>query len=179
MNIFECCNGIISEPKQKAISQVVGFTTLSAICGYGGAFFFTHIHPLVSATYFASVALTSQVVYRAFEHLKSPIEKPVLNPPEKPTDSPEVPFKNHFVEAIQLLQIPLFFHLCHGVIGPRLHGAIKLELIVATAHFVAVPVFFHLAIKAWKDPSVTNVAAAAGVMLPLATGLLRYTTIYP
>lgn len=182
MNVLGCCSDIISLPNQEAISKVMGFTSLSAICGYGGAFFFTNVNPVVSASYFATVAVTSQVVYHLLERLKDPVETPAKQSESKEGSEklkcPEIPVKNHFLEAMQLLQIPLFFHLCHGVIGTRLHGAIKLELIVATAHFVAIPVFFHLAIKTWNDPAFENVAATAGVMLTLANGLLRYTSIY-
>lgn len=162
MNIIECYNNLTS--KNQIISKIVGCTVLATVCGYGGTFLFTNLNPRLSASYFGSVALISQVVYQVLENLKSSTENPA---------------NKYAIAVVQLLQIPVFFYLSHGPIGPFIHGAIKLEMIVATAHFVAIPAFFHLAIRAWNDPSSANVAAAVGVMLPLANGLLRFTSVYP
>lgn len=162
MNILDCYNNLSSA--EQIISKTIGCTALATFCGYGGTFLFTNLNPWLSASYFGTVALTTQVVYQVLENLKANTENPATK---------------YAISVVQLIQIPVFFYLSHGPIGPMIHGAIKLEMIVATAHFVAIPAFFHLAIQAWNDPTSANVAAAVGVMLPLANGLLRFTAVYP
>lgn len=148
----------ISAENQQFVFRTVAYTTLTAICGYGGTFFFTTINPKIGASYIGTIFFISQISYDFFEKLKSPITSPTL--------------KNG-ITVIQLLQIPLFFYLFHGS-SSSLSAAVKLEIISATAYFVAIPVFFHLGIVAWNKPTFTNVATAVGVMLQLASGLGNY-----
>ncbi len=134
-------------------------TTLAGVCGYGGTFFFTSFNPRIGASYFAVVALVGQIAYEILEQLKSPVE--------------DSPWLKRMVTAVQFLQIPLCFYLLHGT-SSHLSAAVKLEIICATAYFTAIPIFFHLAVKAWNDPTASNIAKAVGVMLPLANGLGNY-----
>ncbi len=148
---------------QQSALKVTGGVLLSAVCAYGGTHFFTTHHPLLGAAYFASVALISQVAYRALEKLKDTVDKPLAR---------------HVITVIQLLQIPYFFYALHAGMAQRLSASAKLEIIIATAHFAAIPVFCHLAIVAWNDPTVEHITAAIGVMLPLAGGLRSYVGLF-
>lgn len=154
---------IFSEESQQYVSKTVGGTALAGICGYGGTFFFTTLNPVTAAIYFSTTALVTQLTYRVFEKMKESVKSPMLK---------------HTFTAIQLLQIPVFFYLFHGVPGTFLSGATKLEMITATAYFTAIPVFFHLGIMAWNEPTVTHITAAIGVMLPLANGLGNYAKAF-
>lgn len=153
--------GFFSDQIRQEVVKTIGCTLLTFVCGYGGTFFFTTLNPGQAALYIAKVSLVSQVSYHIFEKLKNNVQSPLLK---------------NTITVIQLLQIPLFFYLLHG--GAILTGVEKLEMVVATAYFTAIPVFFHLGIIAWNDPSVTNIAAAVGVMLPLANGLGNYARAF-
>lgn len=143
---------------EQIISKTISCTALAGVCGYAGTFFFTMHNPLSAAVYLATAALTSQVAYHILEKIKTFAQSQGLK---------------HALTAVQLLQIPLMFYMFSG--GPAiLSGIAKLEVITATAYFVAMPVFFHLSITAWNDPTVTNIVAAMGVLFPLATGLGSY-----
>lgn len=154
MNIASVGSYLISD--EQLVSKTLSCTSLAAVCGYAGTFFFTLHNPLCAAVYLATAALTSQIAYHALEKIKSLFQ------------SEKVKFA---LSAVQLLQIPLMFYLCPGSL---ITGIAKLEIITATAYFVAIPVFFHLSIVAWNDPSVGNIVAAIGVLLPLANGLGSY-----
>jgi hypothetical protein len=137
-------------------------TVLGAVCGYGGTFFFTTHNPMIGASYFAMVALISQIAYAVFEQVKAFIDDPFLK---------------KIVSAIQLLQIPLCFYVLHGTISP-LSAAVKLEIITATAYFIAIPIFFQLAIDAWNEPTGDNIVKAMGLMIPLVSGLASYAKAF-
>jgi len=158
MTLTSIYNQITSEDSKQFAFQTVGAASLAAVCGYGGTFFFTALNPVSAATYFAVVALTSHVAYQALEKLKESVEAPRLK---------------QVITAVQLLQFSILFYFFHGLSGAAT-GAAKLEMITATAYFVAIPVFFHLAIEAWKDPTLANIGVAVGVMLPLVSGLGGY-----
>ena len=159
MNLINTAtSNLKSDEFQQFVLKTSVCTGLAAICGYGGTFFFTHFNPRMGASYFATVALISQVVYGIFEQVKDPGNLPILK---------------RAVEAIQLLQIPIFFYLLHGN-HSRLSAAVKLEIICATAYFTAIPIFFHLAIKAWNEPTSENIGTAMALMIPLASGLASY-----
>jgi hypothetical protein len=143
--------------QQFALKTGIG-TVLAGVCGYGGTFFFTKLNPMMGASYIASVALIGLIAYEALEQIKTAIDSPLL--------------KNS-VTAVQLLQIPVFFYVLHGT-HSHLSAAIKFEIIAATVYFTAIPLFFHLAIVAWKDQTSSNIGAAVGVMLSLASGLRNY-----
>lgn len=143
--------------------KTAGFTAFAAICTYGGTFLFTALNPASAALYVATAALASQVSYHILEVFKETFEAPVV--------------KLCFT-VLQLFQIPFFFYLFPSPIGFALSAADRLECLNATAHFVAIPVFFHLGIVAWNDPTVTHLAAAVGVLLPLANGLGKYAKFF-
>ena len=149
---------------QQSTLKVAGGMVLGAACGYGGTYFFTHHPPLVGAMYVGSAALVTQIAYRALEKLKEVIDHPLFK---------------HAVTAIQLLQIPLFFHLLHACNGQFLSAGVKLEILIATAHFMAIPILFHVGIAAWEDPTVERLAAFSGIMLTLANGLRYYVGMFP
>ena len=95
MNFINAATSNLKSDKfQQFVLKTSVCTGLAAICGYGGTFFFTHFNPRMGASYFATVALISQVVYGIFEQVKDPVNSPILK---------------RAVEAIQLLQIPIFF----------------------------------------------------------------------
>lgn len=143
---------------EQLIYKAFGCASLAAVCGYAGTFFFTVHNPLAAAIYLATAALTSQVAYHILEKIKSNVQSHGLK---------------HAISAVQLLQIPLMFYMCSGT-PLILSGVAKLEVLVAAAYFIAIPIFFHLSIVAWNEPSVTNIVAAIGVLLPLANGLGSY-----
>lgn len=160
MNIINNIGSVLmNEEVHDFALRATSLTCLASICGYAGTFFFSKFNPKSGAIYLASVALTSQVAYEILEKLKESVESPRLK---------------QVITAVQLLQIPMAFYLLPDLLKLHLSGGAKLEIIVVTAHFVAIPVFFHLAIKAWNEPTLANVAAAVGVMLSLANGLRSY-----
>lgn len=150
-----------SETYVEAAVKVTEGTLLAGICAYGGTYFFTRYHPLVGASYIGIVALASQIAYRALEGLKENVD---------------TPFFQHTINVIQLLQIPFFCYLFNGQ-GVS-SAAPKMEIITATAHFVAIPIFIHLAIIAWNDPTVEHIGATMAVMLPLASRLQTYAELF-
>ena len=151
-------SGLMSEECQQFALKTGGCTVLAAICGYGGTFFFTNLNPRVGAFYLATVALISVVAYQAFEKVKSPIKSPMLK---------------QMVEVLQFAQFPLCFYFLHAP-GYRLSAAVKLEIISATAYFIAIPFFFRFAVVAWNEPTFANVGTAVGVMLQIADQLGNY-----
>jgi hypothetical protein len=163
MNILRNVSSMIKNEELWDLAlKTTGTTALASVCAYGGTFFFTNYQPQIAATYFGLVALTSQVAYRVLEKLKDSVEKPLFK---------------HLITVIQLLQIPFSFYFLHN--GSQfLSAAVKLEMIAATAYFVAIPIFFHLGVVAWNDPTETKIIAAVGVMLPLASGLRTYAGLF-
>lgn len=163
--MFNVIGNMISELRyqsdemwQESVLKITGGTLLASVCAYGGTYFFTRYSPMMGVTYFGMVALISQVAYRALAELKENVDTSICQ---------------HVITVIQLFQVPFFFYLCHGG-NDHLSAAVKLEIITATAHFAAIPIFIHLAIVAWNDPTVEHIAAAMGVMLPLASRLQSY-----
>ena len=168
--MFNSIGNIISELKhensetwQQTTTKIIEGTLLASVCAYGGTYFFTRYPPRIGASYFGIVVLVSQVVYRALEELKKSINLSC--------------YRNVIV-AGQLLQIPFFFYLFHGSQGQMLSAATKMEIITATAHFAAIPIFIHLGTIAWNEPTVEHIAAAMGVMLPLASRLQLYAELF-
>ena len=153
---------LMSNDMQEHVLKVAGVTALASICAYGGTFFFTSHRPLSGAVYLGSVALISHIAYLVFEQIKDAVDHPKLK---------------YALTTVQLFQIPIVFYFSPGSLIFPLSGSVQLEIIVASAHFVAIPLFFHLGIKAWYDPSFANIAAVAGVMLSLANGLRNYIRI--
>ncbi len=143
--------------------HMAGGVALAAVCGYGGTFFFSLLNPAIGAAYVASAAITSMVAYQALESLKDNFKSERVK---------------KVITIVQLLQIPLSFYLLPEPLGLCIRAATKLEIIIATAHFAAIPVFFHLAIEAYRNPTTQNIALAAGVMLPLATGMRTYVALF-
>jgi len=141
--------------------RTISCTTLTTVCAYSGTFFFTNIPPRIGAAYIGLCTLIGLIAYEIFEEAKIPIQSEPIK---------------RVITVIQLLQFPLVFHL----LGNRtyLAGALKLEILTATAYFVAIPVFFHFAIRALKDPTFNHICAAVGVMLPLASKLGDYAKTF-
>jgi hypothetical protein len=149
-------------PIQHDIVKPAGITLLASTCAFGGTFFFTNHHPLVGAAYLGTVALVGQVAYQAMEKIKEIQQSPTVQ---------------HLISVIQLLEIPLLFYYLHA--GTRfLPAAVKLEIVAATGYFIAIPLFFHLGIEAWKDPSPANISSTIGVMLALSSGLRGYADLF-
>lgn len=149
---------IMSPELKEDVLNVVGLASLASIGGYGGTFFFSTLNPLSGACYLGITSVISHVAYLIFGRMKDAVESPKLK---------------YLITAVQLLQIPLVFYFFPGSLY-HLSAATKLEIIIATAHFLAIPVFFHLGIKAWNEPTLPNIAAATSVMLSLANGLRSY-----
>lgn len=141
---------------------VFATTTLAAVCGYGGTFFFTVHNPIHGALYLGSVALTSHVAYLILDEIKAHVKSPKLT---------------HVFSAIQLFQIPLVFYYPPSSIALNMPGNIKLEIIIAAIHFLAIPLVFHLGIETWKDPTLINIGYTGSLMLTLANGLRNYIQI--
>lgn len=157
MNAIRSIGSILSnEEVQNHAVKTAGMTSLAAVCAYGGTFFFTAHNPIIGVVYLSSAALTSHVAYQIFEKMKESVESERLK---------------YVITAVQLFQIPVVCYLAPGTLLPQLSNAIKLEIIIATAHFVAIPVFFHIAIKAWEN---RDFAFAVSIMLSLANGLRTY-----
>lgn len=142
---------------QQVALGMAGRSFLASICGYAGTFFFTTHSPMIAAAYLGTVTLVNQIAYYALEKLKEYTSNPTTK---------------HLLFVVQLLQFPFaFYFLLPGI---SLSGALKLEILAATAYFVAIPAFFHLGRISWNDPTTSNIAYAVGVMLPLASGLRSY-----
>lgn len=150
------------EELQERVLQTAGITCMSSICAYGGTFFFTAYKPLDGVFYLGIVALTSYVAYQALETMKEWVESDRLK---------------YVITSIQLFQIPILLYVLPGSLNQQLTGAAKLEILIATAHFVAVPVFFHLGLEAWKDPCFEKVAPVIAMMLTLSQGLRHYVRV--
>lgn len=153
---------ITSAEAQENIHNVVGLTTLGSVCAYGGTFFFSSLKPLDGAFYLGSVSLISSVAYLAFGYLK---------------DSVESQRGKLAITAIQLLQIPLAFYFFPGTLAAHLTAAAKLEIIITTAHFVAIPAVVYLGIEAWKAPSFNSIFATTSSMLALTNGLRNFIRV--
>jgi len=162
MPIHEYLSPLLNDQFQHFASKTAGITVLASVCAYGGTFFFTSHPPITGAMYFGTVALIGQVAYQALVNLKECFENQTIK---------------HLINVIQLLEIPFFFYFLHG--GSQfLTAAIKLEIVAATAYFTAIPLFFHLGIETWNDPSAANIAMTMGVMMPLASGLRAYSGLF-
>ncbi len=160
MNVMRNIGAVlVSEEMQDRALKTVGLTSLAAISAYGGTFFFTRLNPMLGVAYLSTVTLTSHVAYQIFERLKEYVDSPHLK---------------QLLSIIQLTQIPLVFYALSGPVHAHLSQAVKLEIIVATGHFVAIPIFFYLAIEAWQDPTFSKIAAAGSFMVALASGLKTY-----
>ncbi len=152
--LFSTCS-----TQQQQMVKIASCAAFSSVCALGGTFFFTAINPLAAATYFATVAVISQATYHIFAALKSMTASTALK---------------LIFSAMQLLQFSLWFYLLPGPLGIAFSGAQKLEIVNAAAHFLATPIFFHLAIEAYREPTIPNIAYAIGVLLPLGSGLGKY-----
>lgn len=150
------------ETWQHSLIKIGEGALLAGVCAYGGTYFFTRYDPLTGASYIATVALVSQVVYRLLDVLGKQTDHVICQ---------------RFINGAKLFQIPYFFYLLHGAYAP-LTAPVKMEIITATAHFAAIPIFVHLGIIAWNDPKVENIAAAMAVMLPLASRLQVYAELF-
>ncbi len=148
-----------NEQVQFHVVQTAAVTTLASVCGYAGTFFFTNFPAEKGAFYLGSVALVSFVAYQALDKLKEQLESPSLK---------------KIIGLVALLQIPFAFYYLPKYLPLTLARTAELEILAAAAHFAAIPIFFHLAVTAWNEPSVTNIASATGVLLPLANGLRYY-----
>lgn len=157
--IRDFASKMTSEEMQEHALNVAGVTALASVCAYGGTFFFTSHNPMSGALYLGIVSLISHVAYLIFENMRGSVDAPKLK---------------YALTAVQLLQIPMVFYFFSGAFSYQLTGASKFEIIIATAHFIAIPVFFDLGIKAWNEPTLPNIAAATGVMLSLVNGLRNY-----
>lgn len=167
--MYSLIGNILSEFKlethetwQQSLIKMGEGALLAGVCAYGGTYFFTHYHPLIGASYVASVALVSQVAYRLLGAMEKKIDHPI---------------HQHFINCAKLFQIPYCFYLLHGGFA-HLAAPVKMEIITATAHFAAIPVFVHLGIIAWNDPTVEHIAASMAVMLPLASRLQVYAELF-
>lgn len=150
---------LTSDAMQDCLLKTAGLTSLVSICAYGGTFFFTRHNPVHGAAYLSVVALTSLVAYQIFEKMKEYVDSPTVK---------------DIIKAVQFLQIPLVFYALPGPFNLHLENAVKLEMVIVTAYFVAIPMFFHFAIEVWNDPTLPNLFAASGIMLSLANGLKSY-----
>ncbi|CUI17633.1 hypothetical protein PNK_2029 [Candidatus Protochlamydia naegleriophila] len=161
MNIIKSVNQTLfyNEEIRSHAVQTIAMTTLASICGYAGTFFFTNFPAETGAFYLGSVALVSFVAYQSLDKLKEQLESPSLR---------------KIVGLVALLQIPFAFYYLPKYLPLNLASTAELEILAAAAHFAAIPIFFHLAVTAWNEPSVTNIASATGVLLPLANGLRYY-----
>ncbi len=160
--IKNACNGIVSDEVQERALQTAALTGLASVCAYAGTFFFTAYKPVNGAFYLGSVILVSHVAYQVLEKMKEMVKSDKVK---------------YAITSIQLLQIPVVFYLMPGQLSPSLTSGAKLEIIIATAHFVAVPIFFHLGLEAWKDPTFVKVAPVAAMMLTLTQGLRSYIPV--
>lgn len=160
MNVIRNIGAVlVSEDMQNRALKTVGLASLASISAYGGTFFFTRLNPMHGVAYLGTVTLVSYIAYQIFEKVKEYVDSPHLK---------------QLLSTMQLTQIPLVFYALSGPVNLHLTQAIKLEIIVATGYFVAIPIFFHLAIEAWQDPTVSNIAAAASLMVALSSGLKSY-----
>ena len=163
MNLIRNFAGkITSAEAHDTIHNVAGLTTLASVCAYGGTFFFSSLTPLDGVLYLGSVSLISHVAYLIFGNMKDSVESPKLK---------------QMILAVQLLQIPMVFYFFPGTLASHMTAASKLEIIITTAHFVAIPAVFYLGIEAWKAPSFTSIAAATGSMLTLTSGLRNFIRV--
>lgn len=156
MNYFNTvANNLLNKDWSKFALRTFGCAVGGALCGYGGTFYFTKINPIIGAAYIGISVLICQITYEFFEEAKTPIKSAYIQ---------------EGIRVIQVFNFILVLHFIHSP-GSQLSAALKLEIITATTYFIAIPIFFRLALEAWKDPSSNNIGAAMGVMLALASKL--------
>jgi len=160
--IRDVSSNLINKDWPQFVLKTVSVTACITLSGYLGTHFFTSLNPNVGAGYVGICILASQLVYEIFEEIKEPINsKPIAKA----------------ITAVQLLQFPLVFYFLHGT-HPFLSAATKLEIISATAYFIAIPIFFYFANAALNDPTDSNIATAVGILIPLASKLASYAQAF-